>query len=83
MASKRGGAHCVQVKPRTGPSLKYVGCVASGRAPVWIRIEAGADEIFELWLLVRHFSFEILKSADREISRRSRDNLEPLIIKPT
>ena len=74
MASKRGGD--IAYKSRRAPDpLKYVGCVASGRAPVWIRIEAGADEIFELWVLVRHFPAEVLKSADWEISRRSRDNL--------
>ena len=63
-------------KSRRAPDpLKYVGCVASGRAPVWIRIEVGADEISEFWVLVRHFPAEVLKSADWEISRRSRDNL--------
>ena len=72
----QSGGQGIAYKSRRAPDpLKYVGCVASGRAPVWIRIEAGADEIFELWGLVRHFSFEILKSADWEISRRSRDNL--------
>ena len=50
-------------KSRRAPDpLKYVGCVASGRAPIWIRIEVGADEISEFWVLVRHFPAEILKS---------------------
>ena len=60
MASKRGGD--IVYKSRRAPDpLKYVGCVASGRAPVWIRIEAGADEIFELWILVRYLRAEVLK----------------------
>ena len=71
---KAGGD--IAYKSRRAPDpLKYVGCVASGRAPVWIRIEVGADEISEFWVLVRHFPAEVLKSADWEISRRSRDNL--------
>ena len=74
MASKRGGALRTRSSRAPDP-LKYVGCVASGRAPVWIRIEVGADEISEFWVLVRHFPAEVLKSADWEISRRSRDNL--------
>ena len=72
---KSGGGDIAHKSRRAPDPLKYVGCVASGRAPVWIRIEAGADEIFEFWVLVRHFPAEVLKSADWEISRRSRDNL--------
>ena len=70
-----GGGDIAYRSRRAPDPLKCVGCVASGRAPVWIRIKACADEIFELWVLVRHFSFEIFKSVDREISRRSRENL--------
>ena len=60
MASKRGG-HIAYRSSRAPDPLKYVGCVASGQAPVWIRIEAGADEIFELWILVRYLRAEVLK----------------------
>ena len=59
----KAGEGGIVYKSRRAPDpLKYVGCVASGRAPVWIRIEVGADEISEFWVLVRHFPAEILKS---------------------
>ena len=58
---KSRGGHIAYRSSRAPDPLKYVGCVASGRAPVWIRIEAGADEIFELWILVRYLRAEVLK----------------------
>ena len=62
---KSAGGEIAYKSRRAPDPLKYVGCVASGRAPVWIRIEAGADEIFELWILVRYLRAEVLKWTEK------------------